>query len=202
MGTHPATTAQQAATLKWTVGVVVVLNLAYFVVEFGMARAIGSVALYADSIDFLEDASVNGLVLFTMGLSAPLRRLTGLFLAAVLLVPGLAALATAWHKLYDPAIADPLQLTLTALGALIVNSICALLLARVRNAGGSLSKAAFLSARNDALANVAMIGAGTVTAFVPSIWPDIIVGLAIAGLNATAALEVYQAANGENDTKQ
>jgi hypothetical protein len=37
-----------------------VLNLGYFGVEFVMARVIGSVSLFADSIDFLEDATVNG----------------------------------------------------------------------------------------------------------------------------------------------
>lgn len=36
-----------------------VLNLVYFGVEFAVARAIGSVSLFADSIDFLEDASAN-----------------------------------------------------------------------------------------------------------------------------------------------
>jgi hypothetical protein len=40
-----------------------VLNLGYFGVEFVMARVIGSVSLFTDSIDFLEDATVNGLIL-------------------------------------------------------------------------------------------------------------------------------------------
>jgi len=40
-----------------------VLNLGYFGVEFVMARVIGSVSLFADSIDFLEDATVNGRIL-------------------------------------------------------------------------------------------------------------------------------------------
>ena len=38
---------------------VVLLNFAHFGVEFAVARAIGSVSLFADSVDFLEDASVN-----------------------------------------------------------------------------------------------------------------------------------------------
>ena len=42
------------------VKIVALLNLGYFGVEFAVARAIGSVSLFADSIDFLEDASVNG----------------------------------------------------------------------------------------------------------------------------------------------
>jgi len=56
--------------LRRTVQVVVLLNLAYFGVEFAVAVSIGSVSLFADSIDFLEDASVNGLVLAALAWSA------------------------------------------------------------------------------------------------------------------------------------
>ena len=61
-----------------------------------------------------------------------------------------------------------------------------------------LSRAAFLSARNDALANVAIIATGFVTAYTRSAWPDLIVGLGIALMNADAAREVYGAAREEH----
>ena len=189
-------------TLRYTVALVAFANLAYFGVEFTMARLIGSVSLYADSIDFLEDASVNLLVLLAIGWTAFYRRLVGLGLAALLLVPSLAALWTTWQKFQDPTVADPLRLTLTAIGALFVNGFCAYLLARVKGHGGSLSKAAFLSARNDVFANLAMIAAGLATAATVSIWPDIAVGLGIAALNANAAFEVYEAAIGESDSEK
>ena len=41
--------------LRRVVARVAVLNLTYFGVEFSVALAIGSVSLFADSIDFLED---------------------------------------------------------------------------------------------------------------------------------------------------
>ncbi|MBX9926296.1 MAG: cation transporter [Hyphomicrobiaceae bacterium] len=185
--------------LRWTVAVVAGLNLAYFGVEFAVALAIGSVALFADSIDFLEDASVNLLILLGLGMAAPRRKVLGLVLAALILVPSIAALWTVVEKILAPSVANPLPMSLAAAGALAVNATCALLLARVRDTGGSLSKAAFLSARNDVAANVAIIGAAGVTALYPSIWPDVLVGLAIAALNATAAHEVYEAALTETD---
>jgi Co/Zn/Cd efflux system component len=77
--------------------------------------------------------------------------------------------------------------------------ICAFLLVRYRHHGGSLMRAAFLSARNDALANIAIIAAGLVTAFFwPTAWPDLIVGLAIGVMNADAAREVWIAARQEH----
>jgi hypothetical protein len=83
-------------------------------------------------------------------------------------------------------------------GWLAVNLSCALMLTRFRRHSGSLTKAAFLSARNDALANVAIIVAGLVTAYTLSTWPDLIMGLGIAVLNADAAREVWHAARKEH----
>jgi Co/Zn/Cd efflux system component len=71
------------------------------------------------------------------------------------------------------------------------------LLARFRGHGDSLSRAAFLSARNDALANVAIIATGLLTLRWFSGWPDLIVGIGIAALNADAAKEVWETARGE-----
>ncbi|MDB5397297.1 MAG: putative transporter, partial [Rhodospirillales bacterium] len=68
--------------------------------------------------------------------------------------------------------------------------------------GGSLTKAAFLSARNDALANIAIIAAGLITAYTVSAWPDLIVGLGVAAMNADAAREVWQAARSERQAAQ
>jgi Co/Zn/Cd efflux system component len=179
---------------------VVLLNLGYFGVEFAAALAIGSVSLFADSVDFLEDASVNFLVLVALGWPARRRARVGMALAGILLVPGLATLWTAWHKFLAPAPPQPLALSLTGLGALAVNLGCALTLTRFRHHGGSLTKAAFLSARNDVLANVAIIAAGLLTARTLSAWPDLAVGLGIAMLNAGAAREVWQAAREEHRT--
>jgi Co/Zn/Cd efflux system component len=90
-------------------------------------------------------------------------------------------------------------LSLAGAGALAVNLFCAFLLAGYRHHSGSLTRAAFLSARNDALANVAIIAAGLVTAFLwPAAWPDLIVGLGIVALNAGAAHEVWMAAWAED----
>jgi Co/Zn/Cd efflux system component len=176
---------------------VALLNLGYFGIEFAVARAIGSVSLFADSIDFLEDATVNGLILIALGWSARRRSIVGMLLAVVLFAPGVATLWTAWEKFNFPVPPAALPLTLTGLGALAINLFCAVLLARVRTHSGSLTRAAFLSARNDALANVAIIAAGAVTAATLSAWPDLIVGIGIFGMNLDASRQVYGAAREE-----
>lgn len=185
--------------LRRVVRLVALLNLAYFGIEFAVATAIGSVSLFADSVDFLEDASVNLLILAALGWSARSRARVGMGLALILLVPGIATLWTAWAKFHVPIAPEPLPLTLAGLGALAVNLACAFMLARYRHHRGSLTKAAFLSARNDAFANVAIIAAGLMTAALwRSAWPDLIVGLGIALMNADAAREVWTAARREH----
>jgi Co/Zn/Cd efflux system component len=175
------------------------LNLGYFCVEFVVALSIGSVSLFADSVDFLEDASVNLLILMALGWSARNRARVGMALAAILLVPGLATIWTAWQKFMAPVAPEPLPLSLAGLGALAINLSCAMMLVRFREHSGSLTRAAFLSARNDALANITIIAAGLATAFLwNSAWPDLIVGIAIAAMNVDAAREVWTAARGEH----
>jgi Co/Zn/Cd efflux system component len=185
------------STLRRAVFVVALLNLAYFGVEFAVALAIGSVSLFADSVDFLEDALINLLIFIALSWSVPRRAVLGMVLAGILLIPGLATLWTAWDKFWLPLPPAPVALTLAGTGALAVNLTCAIILARYRGHAGSLTRAAFLSARNDAFANIAIIAAGFVTAATLSGWPDLVVGLAIAAINADAAREVYVAARQE-----
>ena len=193
-----ANTAKSTLSLRKVVIIVAVLNLAYFGVEFAVALTIGSVSLFADSIDFLEDASVNLLIAIALGWTATSRARVGMALAGILLIPGLATLWTAWEKFMVPSPPAPLPLTLAGAGALAINLSCAFMLVHFRTHSGSLTRAAFLSARNDGLANVGIIAAGLVTAYTLSVWPDLIVGLGIAAMNADAAREVWNAAREEH----
>jgi Co/Zn/Cd efflux system component len=184
--------------LRRVVCIVAGLNLAYFGVEFAVALTIASVSLFADSADFLEDTAVNLLIFTALKWSAARRARVGMALASILLLPAVALIWALWSKFHAPIPPAPVPLTLTGLGALAINLSCAFMLARFRLHRGSLTRAAFLSARNDALANIAIIAAGFVTAYFPSIWPDVIVGLGIACLNADSAREVWAAAHAEH----
>jgi Co/Zn/Cd efflux system component len=183
--------------LRWAVVVVASLNIGYFGIEFAVATAIGSVSLFADSVDFLEDAAVNLLVLLALGWPAQRRAMLGGGLGLLLLAPSVATLWTAWKKFGAPVPPLPLPLILAGLGALVVNLSCAAMLARWRTTHGSLTRAAFLSARNDAIANVAIVGAGVVTVAYALAWPDLAVGLGIFLMNLNAAREIWEAAHRE-----
>ncbi|WP_307844395.1 cation transporter [Actinotalea solisilvae] len=195
--TAPEEDAGRVRRLRRVVLVVAALNLAYVGVEATVALAIGSVSLLADSVDFLEDAAINVLIAVALGWSLPRRAVAGRVMAGIILVPALAAAWQAVVKASDPVPPDVRALVLTAGGAVVVNLTCSLLLARVRHHGGSLSRAAFLSARNDVLVNLAIIAMAVVTAVTRSGWPDLVLGAVIVVVNVGAAAEVWRAAQEE-----
>jgi Co/Zn/Cd efflux system component len=183
--------------LRRAVLVVAGLNLAYFFVELTVALSIGSVSLLADSVDFLEDTAINLLIFIALGWSLHRQALAGKLMAAIIVVPALAAAWQAFSKLGDPAPPSPAALILTAGGAALVNLACSLVLARFRRHDSSLARAAFLSARNDVIVNLAIIAVGVLTLWTASGWPDLVLGLVVVVVNLSAAKEVWDTAEEE-----
>jgi Co/Zn/Cd efflux system component len=180
--------------LRKTVLFVATLNLIYFCVEYYYGQLYDSVALIGDSIDFLEDASVNILIAFAIGWSMRKRQITSYALALLLLLPGIAFLWNAINQLLSPEIPAGEGMGFVGLGALAVNLSCAFLIAKHRKEEGGLVSAAYYSARNDAMANVLIIAAGLFTLRYPSIWPDLLIGIFIFVMNADAAKEILETA--------
>ncbi len=187
------------SALRRVVLVVALLNLGYFAVEFTVALTIGSVSLFADKRRLPRGRTHQPAHLRGAPWSAERRAVVGSVLAFVILVPAVATIWTAVTKILDPYPPAPVPLTLTAIGALAVNLTAATLLVRHRHHRGSLTKAAWLSARNDSLANLAIVAAGILTLWIATGWLDIIVGIAIGLLNADAARAVWRAARRETD---
>ncbi|GAA4895060.1 cation diffusion facilitator family transporter [Tessaracoccus lubricantis] len=189
----------KAKPLRRTVLIVALLNLGYFFIEATVAWGIGSVSLFADSVDFLEDTAVNLLIFIALGWPLAHRAKAGKLMAGIILVPAAAALWQAVAKFSNPDAPDPLSLILTAGGAVVVNSVCAYLLLRHRDHGGSMTKAAWLAARNDVIVNVGIIAMGALTlTVVRNGWPDLLLGLGIVALNLHAAKEVWEVAEEED----
>ncbi len=174
-------------SFKKAVLLVAVLNLLYFFIEFIAALNIRSVSLLADSIDFIEDASINFLIFFAISLTLAKKAKVSIILSIIMLLPALTALWAIWQQVLYQEPPRPIELSLVAFGALIVNCLCTFILIRFKNFSGSLTRGAFLSARNDALANL------NIAYYYSSIW-DIIVGIFIAYIRTESALEIYNRA--------
>ena len=183
--------------VRRTVLLIALINAMYFIIEFYFGHRFNSVSLIGDSIDFLEDTSLNLLVAFAIGWSLRKRVLTGYFLAALLLVPGITFLWIAIDQILSPELPSGTGMSAIAFGALLVNIYCAYLIWDHKHLEGGLIKAAYYSARNDAIANALTILAGVVTLISVSIIPDLVIGAIIFLLNASAAKEVISAARKE-----
>ncbi len=196
---EPDDTEQQLdpGRLRRTVLIVAALNFGYFFVEFAVALAAGSVALLADSVDFLEDTAVNALIFLALGWPLVHRAVMGKVMSVLILAPALLAGWEAYQKFLDPTPPAVLPVILASLGAIAVNGTAAWLLTSVRHHGGSLSRAAFLSARNDVLVNVAIIAMAGLTAWTRSGVPDLVLGCFIVLLALYAAREVWEVSEEE-----
>jgi Co/Zn/Cd efflux system component len=187
-------------TLAATVAVVAALNLGYGAFEALAGWYTGSVALLADATDFFEDGALNLLILLGLGLGAGWRARLGSGIAMLMLLPALGAAWAVWAQLSRGVVPDPWTMGLVSAGALAVNLVCATLLARHRAAPGSLPRAAWLSARNDAAGNAAVIGAAVLVFATGTHWPDLVVGAALVVLHGGAAWEVWTEARREANT--
>jgi Co/Zn/Cd efflux system component len=199
----PARSTQQhaeqldAGRLRRIVMVVAILNLLYFFVEFAVALMAGSVSLLADSVDFLEDTAINLLIFLALGWPLARRAAMGKAMALIILGPAAVAGWEAIQRFPEPLAPDVVPVVLASLGAIAINGTSAGLLASVRHRGGSLSRAAFLSARNDVLINMAIIVMAAVTLWTGSGWPDLILGCFIILLAFHAAYEVWEVSEEE-----
>lgn len=189
--------SDDARRLRRVVLTVALLNLGYFFVEFAVALVAGSVSLLADSVDFLEDTSVNLLIFVALGWPLAHRAVMGKAMSVLILGPAAVAAWEVVQRFGDPVAPSFLPLLLASLGAIAVNGTSAWLLATVRHHGGSLSRAAFLSARNDVLVNLAIIAMAAVTVRTGSGWPDLVLGCAIILLALHAAHEVWEVSEEE-----
>ncbi|MFC5281372.1 cation transporter [Arcanobacterium canis] len=188
--------------LRQKVAAVAAINGVYFLIEVVVASVIGSVSLFADSVDFFEDTAINLLVFVALAWPAARRRVAGRVLAGIILLPALAALTTAVIKIIGGATPSAGALTWTAVGALAANLLAAWILIGIRHEKGSLVKGAWLAARNDAIGNIAIIGAGIATFVSPSPWWDIAVGVLMGLINLRAAAEVWEASEFEGNARE
>jgi Co/Zn/Cd efflux system component len=177
---------------------VATLNLSYFAIEFYFAHRYNSVALFSDSLDFLEDASVNLLIFLAFSLSLIWRTRLSYLFALLLLLPAVGFFWNAIVKLSEPIAPEGVGMSVVGLGALAVNFYCAVILKKFKEIKGGLAKAAYFSARNDAVSNVLIILAGAVTLVWVSAVPDLIVGAVIFVMNADSARDILHAARAEH----
>ena len=172
------------------------INAGMFVIEISAGMRAGSVALLADSLDFLGDAGNYAISLFVLAMSLTLRARAAQFKAVSMALFGLGVLAvTAWNAWQGGV---PVAATMGLVGglALLANLGVAALLYAWRD-GDSNMRSVWLCTRNDALGNVAVLLAALGVLGSGSAWPDLLVAGIMASLALSSAWQVLGQARGE-----
>ncbi len=173
-------------TVLW---MVLGINAVLFVIEFGVGWWARSTALLADSLDMLGDAFVYAFSLWVLHRGTRWRARAALSKGVVQLAFGLVVLGQATWRAVDgtPPVAD--AMALMGLVALAGNTWAFALLWRHRSDDINMTST-WLCSRNDLIANAAVLGAAAAVWQLDSVWPDVIVGVAIAVLFLRTARDV------------
>lgn len=175
---------------------VIAINAAMFAVELGAGSLAGSMALTADSLEFLADSLTYGLSLWVIGRPAAWRARTALLKGGSLAVMGAWVLgATLWQVL-GPGVPEAAVMGGVGALALAANLASVAILFRWRD-GDANVRSVWLCSRNDAIGNVAVLGAGAAVWLTASGWPDLIVAAAMAALFLKSAVSILSQALGE-----
>jgi cation diffusion facilitator family transporter len=171
--------------------VVLLINAAMFLVEGGAGLMAHSTSLLADALDMLGDALVYGFSLFVLTRSARWQAGAALAKGGFMLVFGLGVLGEAAHKVFHPVMPGVEMMGVIGGLALAANVVCFVLLYRHRSDTLNM-RSTWLCSRNDLIANAGVLVAAGGSYMLLSRWPDILVGVVIATLFLSSALQVLQ----------
>ncbi|HEV8474911.1 MAG TPA: cation transporter [Methylomirabilota bacterium] len=173
--------------------VVLWINAAMFVLEFGAGVVAHSTALLADSVDMLGDAIVYGFSLYVIGRGPAWQARGALLKGGIMAAFGVGVLVEVGAKLARGVTPSATLMSGVGLLALVANGAVLLFLWRHR-ADDLNMRSVWLCSRNDVVANAAVLLAALGVGLTGSPWPDIAVGLGIASLFIASAIGVVRAA--------
>ena len=173
------------------------INALMFLVETAASWLSGSMALQADALDFLGDSFNYAISLAVLGMGLRARAGAALVKGATMAAFGLWVLASTTYRLWASVPPpDASVMGVVGLLALAANVGVAGALFRYRG-GDSNMRSIWLCSRNDALGNIAVIGAAAGVFATDSHLPDMLVAAVVAGLGLSAAAQVARQAMGE-----
>ncbi|SNY93055.1 Co/Zn/Cd efflux system component [Cohaesibacter sp. ES.047] len=177
----------------WTV---IALNGGMFLIELLGGKLAGSQALQADALDFLGDAVTYGMSLAVIGMSLRVRSTAAMVKGVSLLLMGIWIFASTLYQIYFLDVPRAEIMGVIGFMAIAANVASVLLLMRYKD-GDSNVRSVWLCSRNDAIGNLAVLGASLSVYFTASAWPDILVALIMAGLFLRSAQLILVQSLGE-----
>jgi Co/Zn/Cd efflux system component len=169
--------------------IVMAINFAMFVAEFGGGLVARSSALMADSLDMFGDAVVYALSLYALNRGPRWEAGAAIAKGGIILVFGIAVIVGIVEKILNGI--PPSSTLMLGFGsvALAANLTCLVLLWRFRGDNVNMSST-FECSRNDVASNVGVLIAAVLVGSTGSAWPDFAVGGLIAVIFLRSAWRV------------
>lgn len=183
------TNAVERRTLLWVLGI----NFSQVIVAGTVGILADSTGLLGAALDNLGDAAVYAVSLYAVGRTvlakARAARLSGVLLTAL----GLGLLVEVLRRFFMGADPIGLAMIITAAANAGTNLLCLRLLRAHREHGVHL-KASWIFTTNDMLANLGIVISGVAVMLFSSPVPDLLIGLAVAGIVLSGGWEILREA--------
>lgn len=193
---EPDTAAHNDPRWRRALWIALIANAAMFIVEMVTGIAADSRSLQADALDFFGDAANYAISLGVAGMALAWRAKAALIKGATMLAFGIWVIGYAIYGLIAGADPEPATMGIVGTLALATNVIVALMLFRFRE-GDANMRSVWICSRNDAIGNIAVLGAALGVFGTGQAWPDLLVASIMAGLAFWGSIEVFGQARRE-----
>jgi Co/Zn/Cd efflux system component len=175
---------------------VIAINAAMFATEMVAGAVAGSVAMWADALDFLADAATYGVSLAVIGMAVAVRARVALVKGISLTLMGLWVFGATFWQVFVTSV--PRAEIMGAIGflALFANLASVLILLRYKD-GDANVRSVWLCSRNDAIGNVAVMLAAFGVWGTATKWPDLVVAGFMATLFLSSSVQIVRQAIAE-----
>lgn len=162
-----------------TLIILLVINGVMFLVELVAGLLGQSTALLADSLDNLADATVYAIGLYAVARTAAIKSRAAFASGIVEMMLGFGVLAEVLRRFFVGSEPESLVMVFVGLAALVANLVCMALLYKHRE-GEIHMRASWIFSTNDVIANLGVISAGLLVAWLGSPYPDLVIGTLVA----------------------
>lgn len=176
--------------------IALIVNAAMFLVEIGAGVQAGSLSLLADAVDFAGDALNYAVSLAVLASALAWRARAAMLKAVSMMGFGLYVLGAAVWSVWHGGVPQAMTMGAVALLALVTNVAVAWMLYAFRE-GDANMRSVWVCSRNDAIGNLAVMGAALGVAGTQTAWPDLAVAALMAALALQGGLAVRRQARAE-----
>lgn len=171
------------------------------VINLSQAALAGIVGFFADStglmgaaLDNLADAGVYIVSLYAVGRSTLAKSRAAHVSGTLLIILGLGLLIEVLRRFIAGGEPAGIPMIVTAIINALSNLFCIKLLSSHRDKGAHM-KASMIFTGNDMIVNLGIVVSGIMVIIFDSPFPDLIIGLIVAGISVKGGIEIFKEAN-------